>query len=471
MLLEALEVSLGILERLLIRSKRPPTEPKIKIIPISNPGSIECSEAISLYKARFRAAVSATEKDMLRWILDDQRHRRNPLWPRDPLFASIYNGKVCGLIDFTYYPTSRLAFISYLAAIRPQSGLGKAISLSLVGAARSFLERRLVRCKGIVVEVDSPFETTDNKERSERIARLKRFNELAEINGMILVKLNIDYIAPKPHLEEGARESKMLLLYSSLRRKPARNYISYREAKHILSFVFGKLYAESFMYDPKMDHEYRGYINSLLELQLKRIRRSAIVPVVSLKSLISELDKTRLHPKSINTIKRSLTNESLPFYSCFISYSSKDQEFAERLHADLQIKGVKCWFAPEDMKIGDKLRLRIDESIQMHDKLLLIISETAIASQWIEQEVAAALAKEREQSRIVLFPIRLDNKVMGIPTDWPALIRNTRHIGDFTNWKDQDCYQKAFNQLLRDLKSDDKRKASADEILSEENSS
>jgi hypothetical protein len=52
---------------------------------------------------------------------------------------------------------------------------------------------------------------------------------------------------------------------------------------------------------------------------------------------------------------RSLAGRGIEFYSCFISYSSKDQVFAERLHADLQAKGVRCWFAPEDMKIGDKI--------------------------------------------------------------------------------------------------------------------
>jgi len=36
----------------------------------------------------------------------------------------------------------------------------------------------------------------------------------------------------------------------------------------------------------------------------------------------------------------------------FISYSSKDQAFAERLHADLQNKGVRCWFAPHDLPIS-----------------------------------------------------------------------------------------------------------------------
>jgi hypothetical protein len=49
-----------------------------------------------------------------------------------------------------------------------------------------------------------------------------------------------------------------------------------------------------------------------------------------------------------------LTTEA-QFYSCFISYSTKDQEFADRLHGDLQNKGVRCWFAPHDIKGGKKL--------------------------------------------------------------------------------------------------------------------
>ena len=37
---------------------------------------------------------------------------------------------------------------------------------------------------------------------------------------------------------------------------------------------------------------------------------------------------------------------------------------------------------------------------------------------------------------------------------WPALLRNTRNVGDFINWKDQDSYQRAFERLLRDLKAE-----------------
>ena len=60
----------------------------------------------------------------------------------------------------------------------------------------------------------------------------------------------------------------------------------------------------------------------------------------------------------------SLLDEAIQYYSCFISYSSKDDAFAKRLHADLQNNGVRCWFAPHDLPIGAKTWDAIDAAIQ-----------------------------------------------------------------------------------------------------------
>lgn len=102
----------------------------------------------------------------------------------------------------------------------------------------------------------------------------------------------------------------------------------------------------------------------------------------------------------------------IQYHSCFISYSHQDEDLAHRLHADLQDQGVRCWFAPEDMKIGDRIRSRINEAIHIHEKLLLLLSRYSLTSNWVEDEVEAALEKEENQHREVLFPIRLDNTVM-----------------------------------------------------------
>ncbi|WP_343413533.1 toll/interleukin-1 receptor domain-containing protein [Candidatus Amarolinea dominans] len=151
---------------------------------------------------------------------------------------------------------------------------------------------------------------------------------------------------------------------------------------------------------------------------------------------------------------KSQGGQANQYHSCFISYSSKDQAFAERLHADLQAKGVRCWFAPKDMKIGDPFRQRIDEAIRVHDKLLLILSEHSVKSDWVASEVEAAFEKERRHAgQSILFPIRLDDAIMDADQAWAADIRRTRHIGDFTRWKEHDTYAATFDRLMRDLKA------------------
>lgn len=160
-------------------------------------------------------------------------------------------------------------------------------------------------------------------------------------------------------------------------------------------------------------------------------------------------------PEDFIKYARTLVGKAIDYYSAFISYSSKDHDIAERLYTDLQSKGVRCWFAPEDMKIGDKFRQRIDDAIRIHDKLLVILSEESIASAWVEEEVEAAIEREKREKRLVLFPVRIDEAVIESNQAWAASLRRMRHIGDFSRWKDHDSYSKAFERLLRDLKADD----------------
>jgi hypothetical protein len=155
---------------------------------------------------------------------------------------------------------------------------------------------------------------------------------------------------------------------------------------------------------------------------------------------------------------RSLVQSPIKFYSCFICYSSKDQAIAKRLYNDLQSNGVRCWYARKDLKPGDFYRDRIDESIRMYEKVLLILSEHSVKSKWVEKEVEQAWKREGEPAEpgepLVLFPIRLDDTVMKTERAWARQLRYLRQIGDFTGWKDHDAYQDHFQQLLHDLKQE-----------------
>jgi len=160
----------------------------------------------------------------------------------------------------------------------------------------------------------------------------------------------------------------------------------------------------------------------------------------------------------------SLLDKAIQFYSCFISYSTKDQAFADRLHADLQNKGVRCWFAPHDVQGGKKLHEQIDEAIRIYDRLLLILSPHSMNSEWVRTEIAKARKREFAEKRRILFPVRLVD--FSTLRDWECFdadagkdsAREIREyfIPDFSNWKDHDSYQQGFEKLLRDLKSEEK---------------
>jgi uncharacterized protein YjbI with pentapeptide repeats len=155
-------------------------------------------------------------------------------------------------------------------------------------------------------------------------------------------------------------------------------------------------------------------------------------------------------PDELISYLPGLFNRAIQHYSCFISYSTQDQEFADRLYADLQNKGVRCWFAPHDLRIGKKILDAVDAAIRLRDRVLLILSENSISSDWVEDEVTAGFEEERKRGEEVLFPIRLDDAVMETGEAWAAKLR-ARLIGDFRQWKDHDAYQQSFQRILRDL--------------------
>lgn len=150
-----------------------------------------------------------------------------------------------------------------------------------------------------------------------------------------------------------------------------------------------------------------------------------------------------------------LTEKGLSHQNCFISYAAKDIDFAQKLYADLQNKGVRCWYASEDMKIGDKTWDSIYHYIRMRDSVLIIFSADSMASNWVENEVNAALAEENKRKKPIFFPLRVDAAVLDSDQAWAEYINKTRNICDFSDWKDHDAYHQAFDKLLDDLKIPD----------------
>jgi hypothetical protein len=108
---------------------------------------------------------------------------------------------------------------------------------------------------------------------------------------------------------------------------------------------------------------------------------------------------------------------------------------------------------PMIFPLGRRIWDAIDEAVRLRDKLLVILSEASIGSNWVEDEVNKAHAEERDRKTTVLFPVRIDDCVLTTPEPWARKLRDHRLIGDFRQWESVAGYSKSLERLLRDLKA------------------
>jgi hypothetical protein len=168
-------------------------------------------------------------------------------------------------------------------------------------------------------------------------------------------------------------------------------------------------------------------------------------------------------PESFIVQMRRLVSaeDGIQFSSCFISYSSEDEEFARRLHGRMREAHLRVWFAPENIQAGKKLHEQIETAIRVYDKLLIVLSEASLQSEWVMTELRKARRAERQTCKRKLFPVRLVD--MEKLQSWDcidpdsgedlALEVRRYFIPDFSNWKNKDDFETAFAKLLKDLRA------------------
>jgi uncharacterized protein YjbI with pentapeptide repeats len=162
-------------------------------------------------------------------------------------------------------------------------------------------------------------------------------------------------------------------------------------------------------------------------------------------------------PEKLIDYVQCIEDKALRFHSCFISYSLKDQAFAEKLRASLEGNGVRCWLAPETLSCGERIYAQPDHAKKGRYKVLLVISEHSIASQWIAARLETARQCEIKENRRCLFPVRLLSldgigdfeKVNGGSQISTGLREYC--IQDFSDWENKDSYRKALEKLLAEI--------------------
>lgn len=120
----------------------------------------------------------------------------------------------------------------------------------------------------------------------------------------------------------------------------------------------------------------------------------------------------------------------------FISYSSKDSEFVERLANDLSKSVKRVWWDRWEIKVGDSITSKINEGIDRNDYLILVLSPNSVESSWVQKELNAGLMRELQTRNVVVLPILIGD------CDIPPLIADKRYA-DF-----RASYEQGLAELL-----------------------
>jgi hypothetical protein len=175
-------------------------------------------------------------------------------------------------------------------------------------------------------------------------------------------------------------------------------------------------------------------------------------------------------PDHIVNYMRELNGGAPPFYTCFITHADEDQEFAIRLAADLQSRGVRCWTYRDTAALGPRIYKKSDRTLRVYDKLLVICSKDSLQHNHVLREMERALLKEQAIARgndelqhangngptnprlrepQVLFLVRLDDYVADGWQHARKMEVARRTIGNFAGWsQNSESYQQSLSSLL-----------------------
>lgn len=123
----------------------------------------------------------------------------------------------------------------------------------------------------------------------------------------------------------------------------------------------------------------------------------------------------------------------------FISHSSHDKTFVRGLAVDLAAMGHQPWVDEWEILAGESIPERVGSGIEDADFLIVILSQAAVASKWVEQEWQAKYWTEAKQRHIQVVPVLISDCTV------PTLLRAKKYV-DF-----RDDYTAALELLAKSI--------------------
>jgi hypothetical protein len=89
----------------------------------------------------------------------------------------------------------------------------------------------------------------------------------------------------------------------------------------------------------------------------------------------------------------------------FLSHSSKDKKFIERLSSHLRKSKIEPWLDTEEIRDGKPLlKVIFEDGLPTCDIIIVYLTENSIKSRMVEKEIDAALIAQLADNKISFIP-------------------------------------------------------------------
>jgi hypothetical protein len=106
----------------------------------------------------------------------------------------------------------------------------------------------------------------------------------------------------------------------------------------------------------------------------------------------------------------------------FLSHTSADHAEAERIGIYLALEHIGVWYDEWEIGAGDSIVRKVDQGLGGCTHLLLLWSQSAGRSKWVEKEWAATLSRSVRTGTPKMIPLLLDD------TPLPPVVEDVKYV-------------------------------------------
>ncbi len=176
----------------------------------------------------------------------------------------------------------------------------------------------------------------------------------------------------------------------------------------------------------------------------------AVLPVVFLRGIGL--------PEFFIQFLQTLPAHTNGFLCGYVIHSQWDTNFAQRLYADLQQFGMRCWLLEYSVNAQGKWLQSDDDTYitnMMHrdDLFVLLCTQHTVESSWLQPLLHMVRQREANVGHPLLIVCQMDTSLALMGNPQVVELKNNYPVIDFTQWQNKEGYEDSLLQLLTVLQA------------------